>query len=154
MKARCVHRAFSFARQHRSGRLDLRPAAPPAPSSRSSSLVKPIGLMTEQRHNGVASDSYEQHMDVVEAFGAVVRAERQHRELTQSDLALRSGLHLQYVSKVERGQSVPSLTTVFALADALDLSVPALMERVVQKISSGRHARKQRLRLSFQLPSV
>ncbi|AKJ31376.1 hypothetical protein AAW51_4685 [Caldimonas brevitalea] len=110
--------------------------------------------MTEQRHNGVASDSYEQHMDVVEAFGAVVRAERQHRELTQSDLALRSGLHLQYVSKVERGQSVPSLTTVFALADALDLSVPALMERVVQKISSGRHARKQRLRLSFQLPSV
>ena len=77
-------------------------------------------------------------MDVVEAFGAVVRAERQQRQLTQSDLALRAGLHLQFVSRVERGESVPSLVTVFALADALELSVPALMELVVGRVSPGR----------------
>ncbi|MCW7541072.1 helix-turn-helix domain-containing protein [Aquabacterium sp. A7-Y] len=83
-------------------------------------------------------------MDVVEAFGEVLRAERLQRQLTQGDLALRAGLHLQHISKIERGDSGPTLVTVFALADALELSVPALMELVVRKISSGRRASRDK----------
>ena len=81
-------------------------------------------------------------MDVTQAFGAVLRAERRKRGLTQTDLALRAGLSLNFVSLVERGESSPTVATVYALADALELPVEALFALVTQRITSGRRAPK------------
>ncbi|MCW7538426.1 helix-turn-helix domain-containing protein [Aquabacterium sp. A7-Y] len=81
-------------------------------------------------------------MDCPEAFGVVVRELRLQRGLTQNDLALRSGLHFNQISRLERATSVPSLVTVFAIADALEVRPDALVTRVMEKITAGRRTSK------------
>ncbi|MCW7541866.1 helix-turn-helix domain-containing protein [Aquabacterium sp. A7-Y] len=83
-------------------------------------------------------------MDVIEAFGAAVRDERLQRQLTLNDLAVRSGLNFRYISRVERGEVVPSLLTVCALADGLDLPVPSLLEIAMAKTTKGRRGLKRK----------
>lgn len=46
--------------------------------------------------------------------------------MTQDALALTSGLTKAYISDMERGLKVPSLTTILRLAVALDCKVTAL----------------------------
>ena len=58
-------------------------------------------------------------MDLIEAFGRVVRRDRQRRGLTQEQLAELADLHTNYVSLVERGRSAAALDTLAALAEAL-----------------------------------
>ncbi|MCW7540474.1 helix-turn-helix domain-containing protein [Aquabacterium sp. A7-Y] len=81
-------------------------------------------------------------MNVTEAFGAVVRAERQQQGLTLSDLALRSGMNWRHLSRVERGESVPSLVTIFALANALEIPPRTLIGMVEDHVTTGRRASK------------
>ncbi|MCW7541022.1 helix-turn-helix domain-containing protein [Aquabacterium sp. A7-Y] len=83
-------------------------------------------------------------MDVTQVFGAVLRAERRKRGLTQTDLALRAGLHLNFICMVERGESSPTLPTLYALADALELPAEALIATVSQQITTGRRAPKNK----------
>ncbi|HEY2094469.1 MAG TPA: helix-turn-helix transcriptional regulator [Thermoanaerobaculia bacterium] len=61
-----------------------------------------------------------------EVFGQHLRELRQKRGVTQHDLAVASGLTDAYVSNMETGIAVPSLTTVLRLAVALDCKVTAL----------------------------
>ncbi|MCW7538425.1 helix-turn-helix transcriptional regulator [Aquabacterium sp. A7-Y] len=79
-------------------------------------------------------------MNCTQAFGDTVRVERRQRGLTQGDLALRAGLHLNQVSRIERGEAVPSLLTIFALADALEMGSDQLIATAMQKITTGRHS--------------
>jgi transcriptional regulator with XRE-family HTH domain len=62
-----------------------------------------------------------------EVFGARLRELRQKRGLTQIDLAAESGLAGPYISDMERGLKVPSLTTLLRLALALDCKVSELV---------------------------
>src|SRR5438105_262754 len=48
---------------------------------------------------------------------------RELKNLTLEEIAERSGLTTSYVSKVERGLSVPSIATAMKLADAFDVAV-------------------------------
>lgn len=66
-------------------------------------------------------------MDWLVAFGEAVRAERRRHGWTQAQLAERAGLHHNYVSLVERGNTAPALDTVVALADALGCRVSRLV---------------------------
>jgi transcriptional regulator with XRE-family HTH domain len=52
---------------------------------------------------------------------------RKQRALTLNDLASVSGLTKSYLSKVERGLSVPSISTAMKLAASFDLSVGQLL---------------------------
>ncbi len=61
-----------------------------------------------------------------EVFGRRLREIRQSRNVTQDALALTSGLTKAYISDMERGLKVPSLTTILRLALALDCKVTAL----------------------------
>jgi transcriptional regulator with XRE-family HTH domain len=61
-----------------------------------------------------------------EVFGQRLRELRQARNVTQDALALTSGLTKAYISDMERGLKVPSLTTILRLAVALDCKVTAL----------------------------
>jgi CheY-like chemotaxis protein len=49
--------------------------------------------------------------------------------ISQEELADRAGLHRTYISDVERGMRNPSLESIAKLAQALDLTLPALFER-------------------------
>ena len=63
----------------------------------------------------------------VMTFGARLRELRQKRGMTQEQLAAAAGTAGPYVSDMERGIKVPSLTTIIRLAIALDCKVTNLV---------------------------
>lgn len=62
-----------------------------------------------------------------QVFGERLRQVRKRRGLTQEDLASRAGLAGPYISDMERGLKVPSLTTILHLAMALECKVTELV---------------------------
>jgi transcriptional regulator with XRE-family HTH domain len=71
------------------------------------------------------------------ALAAALRQLRSERGDTQEDLAHRAGLTVAAFARIERGHANPTWTTVRRLADALDISLPALGE-----IVEGRQSRR------------
>lgn len=61
-------------------------------------------------------------------FGRRVRSLRRLRDITQADLAERTGLSIEYVSKVERGLTSPSFASITSIADALHVPVSSLFD--------------------------
>ena len=55
--------------------------------------------------------------------GAQIKRRRQDRGLTLSGVAERTGLNVGYLSQVENDKASPSLETLTALADALDVPI-------------------------------
>ena len=53
------------------------------------------------------------------AFGAHIRAMRLRQGLSQEEFAHRAGLHVTYVSGIERGRRNPSLMNIRKIAEAL-----------------------------------
>jgi transcriptional regulator with XRE-family HTH domain len=62
-----------------------------------------------------------------EVFGRRLRELRKKYGVTQIALAAASGLTEAYISNMENGFAVPSLTTVVRIAVALDCNVTALV---------------------------
>lgn len=67
------------------------------------------------------------------ALGHQVRRLRRERDLSVSDLAAASGLSLGMVSKIENGQISPSLSTVNAIAGALNVPLSSLFSAFEEK---------------------
>lgn len=63
-------------------------------------------------------------------FGSRLRSLRQAREISQERLAELAGLHRTYIGGVERGERNISLINLAAIAEALGLSLSALMEGI------------------------
>jgi len=63
-----------------------------------------------------------------EIFGPHLRALRLARALTQTDLADRSRSNLQFISKLERGTTTPTLGMLLRLAEALECRVAELVD--------------------------
>ena len=62
-----------------------------------------------------------------EIFGARLRELREKRELSLRSLGSLAGMSYTYISDMERGLRVPTLTTVIRLAVALDCKVMDLV---------------------------
>ena len=73
-------------------------------------------------------------------FGVLLRELREARGLSQSQLALESGLDQTVVSLLERGQRQPSLISLFALCDALKVEPDVLIRR----LATARKSRSRR----------
>ena len=56
-----------------------------------------------------------------------LKRQRERRQLTQQQLAVAANLSVITVSRIERGATKPDLSTLEALAGALDTSVPQLL---------------------------
>ena len=69
-------------------------------------------------------------MSISEVFGEIVRDLRQKRGLSQEELAGRCGLHRNAVGLLERGERIPSIETVFALAHGLDIKPSTLIAKL------------------------
>jgi transcriptional regulator with XRE-family HTH domain len=61
-------------------------------------------------------------------FGPHLRHLRTDLGLTQSELAVRARSNLQFISKLERGVTTPTIGMLIRLAKALDCSVCDLVE--------------------------
>lgn len=66
-----------------------------------------------------------------QAFGKVLREHRMAAGLSQEALALECGLDRTYISLLERGLRQPTLSTVFALAQVLNVQ-PSVVVREVE----------------------
>jgi transcriptional regulator with XRE-family HTH domain len=60
-------------------------------------------------------------------FGKAVRRARQHKKLTQEELAFEAKIDLTYVGGIERGKRNPSLMVMARIADALSVPLPKLL---------------------------
>ena len=66
--------------------------------------------------------------ELLRRLGENVRARRRERGLTQGDLAELLDISVAYVSLIERGGRNPPVTTVCAIARALDVSPRELVD--------------------------
>lgn len=62
-----------------------------------------------------------------QALGARLRAERERRNLSLSELARRLGVSASLISQIETGKSKPSVVTLYGIASELGLSVDELL---------------------------
>lgn len=60
-------------------------------------------------------------------FGGKVRKERGRLNLSQEQLAFKTGLDRTYISGIERGRRNPSLKNIGKIADALSISLRDLL---------------------------
>ena len=66
-------------------------------------------------------------------FGQHLREIRLARGLTQKEVADRSGILIPYLSSLENGARLPTLTIVIRLADALECAVSELTKVLDRK---------------------
>ena len=67
---------------------------------------------------------------IIEIFGKVLREMRVENNISQEKLAEYCDLDRTYISLLERGLRQPTITTIFKLAKALNISPSALIEKV------------------------
>jgi transcriptional regulator with XRE-family HTH domain len=63
------------------------------------------------------------------ALGRAIRLCRGDLEISQEELAFRSGLHRTYVGGIERGERNPSFTNIVKIAEALQVTDWELLRR-------------------------
>lgn len=61
-------------------------------------------------------------------FGAQIRSLRHDKALSQEELAHRAGIHVTYLSGIERGVRNPALKNIRAIAGALGVRVGELFD--------------------------
>jgi len=65
---------------------------------------------------------------VEKQFGMRVRQLREKQGLSQEELAYRAGVHRTYLGGIERGERNPSLKNIVAIARALSIRLPDLLD--------------------------
>lgn len=83
------------------------------------------------------------------AIGREVRALRKKQGLTVSDLAEITGISVGMLSKIENGNTSPSLTTLQVMADAFSVPITTFFRgfeerREVQHVKAGEHIEVER----------
>lgn len=73
----------------------------------------------------------------LKAIGSRIKAAREHRHLTQEELAAMVDLSATHISVIERGAKPPKLETFIKLANALEVSADTLLQDVVDHSSEG-----------------
>lgn len=75
----------------------------------------------------------QRNLALQESFGTVLRRLRVKKGLSQEDLAFEAGLDRTFVSMLERGVRQPSLSSLFAVAAALQIRA----SRIVRLTENG-----------------
>jgi len=70
------------------------------------------------------------------AFGHAVREFRKGIGISQEELADRADIHRTYIGGIERGERNPTLTMIFRLAAALEISPRDLLEKSAEHLKS------------------
>ena len=81
--------------------------------------------LTQNPH--VVHEEREKVLEV--AIGREVRAFRRRQEVTVAELATTTGLSIGMLSKIENGNTSPSLTTLQTLANALSVPITSFFRR-------------------------
>ena len=85
-----------------------------------STVCRTMTTSRARRHNTLSTDR-------ATSLGDKVRAARGDAGLTQEGLAAASNVTVQHLQKIERGKGNPTVATVYALADALNVPARSLL---------------------------
>lgn len=83
---------------------------------------RPVTVPKRQKRRGVS--------DGGRLLGQRLRQLRGQRRLSQEQLAEAAGIHVTYLSTLERGRRNPTLSVLVDLAKALDMSLSELLKGV------------------------
>lgn len=81
-----------------------------------------------------------------EGFAQRLRALRKERDLSQSQLGEKAGLHYTHIGRFERGTSRPGGDTLQRLADALDTTADYLIQGASDEAAAARVTDRELLR--------
>src|SRR3954466_13933868 len=68
--------------------------------------------------------------DLAKKIGAAARTARKARRWSQADAAEHIGISSEFYARIERGQTMPSTSTLVAMGQALDVSLDVITGRV------------------------
>ena len=74
-------------------------------------------------------------MDIKIVFGKVLRQVRKDKKISQEKLALEADLDRSYVSKMETGVYQPSISTIIAIAQILEIRAGLLLDMVEEELA-------------------
>ncbi len=77
-----------------------------------------------------------EHDQLVFAVALILREQREGLDVSQSDLARRSGMHRSYIGDLERGTRNISVSNLSRLAFALDLSVSQVLRLAEKRLAA------------------
>lgn len=75
------------------------------------------------------------HVQMYDAFGAYVRSQRRLAQLTLRQAAELASISNPYLSQIEHGLALPSITVISALAKALSVSAESMLLRAAGIVS-------------------
>lgn len=76
-------------------------------------------------------------MNIENAFATVLKDLRTEKKISQENLAFLSGLDRTYISLLERGKRQPSLTSLFSISRALDITLVEFTTALEEKINEN-----------------
>lgn len=83
--------------------------------------------MNDQTTSRVPAGNKKEPVTDLNEFGARVKALRAAKNLTQAELAATAGIDRKTISRIENSHYAPTLTNVFAIAEALGLPARDLL---------------------------
>ena len=76
-------------------------------------------------------------MNIENAFATVLRDLRTQKKVSQENLAFLSGLDRTYISLLERAKRQPTLTSLFSISKALDMTLVEFTTVLEKKINEN-----------------
>jgi transcriptional regulator with XRE-family HTH domain len=76
-----------------------------------------------------------QNGPLLKAFAAEVKARRGELQISQEELAFRSGLSRTFMARIETAQNQPTLTALFKIAEGLGLAAPELVDSTAARMA-------------------
>ena len=75
---------------------------------------------------------------VNKAVGELIRELRKEQGVCQEKLAEAIDSHQVYISEIENGDKLPSLTVIYKIAQAFGLTLTEFVRRVEEKLDGGK----------------
>ncbi len=69
-----------------------------------------------------------------EIFGMLIKDIRKNKSLSQERLAEKTGLDRTFISSIETGKKIPTLTSICKLAKGLDIKISELFKLYEERI--------------------
>jgi transcriptional regulator with XRE-family HTH domain len=89
-----------------------------------------------------------------ERFGAIVNQLRLQRGWSLAHLAKITGMNAIHLGVLERGENVPSLTTILRVADALGVAPAELVHRVDLARHAARAKKVAPIQVTYEIPGA
>jgi len=74
-------------------------------------------------------------MKYEEIFGILIKEIRKNKSLSQEKLAEKTGLDRTFISSIETGKKIPTLTSICKLAKGLDIKASELFKLYEEKVA-------------------